>query len=120
MTPERIEITRKVADELAREIHANNDQNLYRQLMGLSREANNYNNFRTILIRAIRKRLHRTNHLMLGLDDYVSLFEQDESIPKSDWKLVRDLIRIRVMEQLYQANFFAATPEILEEEAPEE
>ncbi|SHK76573.1 hypothetical protein [Rhodothermus profundi] len=119
MTPERIETIRRLADELAHEIHANNDRRLYRQLMGLVSGMNSYGAFRALLIRAIRERLRRTNQLLLSFDDYLLLFEEGEGFPRADWRLVRDLVRIRVLEQLHRAGFFAEAPELLEE-VPEE
>ncbi len=120
MTPERIETIRRLADELAQEIHVNNDRRLYRQLMGLASGMDTYHAFRTLLIRAIRERLRRTNQLLLTFDDYLLLFEEGEGFPRADWRLVRDLVRIRVLEQLHQAGFFAEAPELLEESPEEE
>ncbi len=120
MTPERIETIRRLADELAHEIHANNDRRLYRQLMGLVSGTDAYSAFRALLIRAIRERLRRTNQLLLTFDDYLLLFEEGEGFPRADWRLVRDLVRIRVLEQLHQAGFFAEAPELLEEIPDEE
>ncbi len=120
MTPERIETIRRLADELAHEIHANNDRRLYRQLMGLVSGIDAYSAFRALLIRAIRERLRRTNQLLLTFDDYLLLFEEGEGFPRADWRLVRDLVRIRVLEQLHQAGFFAEAPELLEEIPDEE
>jgi len=120
MTPERIETIRRLADELAHEIQANNDRRLYRQLMGLVSGTDAYGAFRALLIRAIRERLRRTNQLLLTFDDYLLLFEEGEGFPRTDWRLVRDLVRIRVLEQLHQAGFFAEAPELLEEEIPDE
>ena len=120
MTSERIETIRRLADELAHEIYTNNDRRLYRQLMGLASGMDSYGAFRALLIRAIRERLRRTNQLLLTFDDYLLLFEEGEGFPRADWRLVRDLVRIRVLEQLHQAGFFAQAPELLEETPEEE
>lgn len=116
MKKERIETIRRLADELADEINANRDKRLFKQLMGLISGSDNYGIFRTILIRAIRNRLKRTEELLLTLDDYVLLFEESEGFPHIDWRLVRDLVRIAVLEKLYSAGFFQTAPEFLEDE----
>ncbi len=115
MTQDRIETIRQLAGELAHEIHTNNDRRLYRQLIGLVSGTDGYSAFRALLIRAIRERLRRTNQLLLTFDDYLLLFEEGEGFPRADWRLVRDLVRIRVLEQLHQAGFFAEAPDLLEE-----
>lgn len=120
MTPERIEALRRLADELAYEIHQNNDRKLYRQLMGLTSGQDPYSAFRALLIRAMQERLRRINQLLLTLDDYLLLFEEAEEFPRADWRLVRDLVRIRVLEQLYHAGFFEQASELLEENIPED
>ncbi|CAM3367607.1 hypothetical protein [Rhodothermus bifroesti] len=116
MHTDRIQMIRRLADELAREIHEQNDRRLYRQLMGLASGTDAYRAFRALLLRALRERLRRENQLLFTLEDYLLLFEEAEGFPSSDWRLVRDLIRIRVLEELYHRGFFQQAPELLEEE----
>lgn len=62
---DRIQMIRRLADELAREIHEQNDRWLYRQLMGLASGTDAYRAFRALLLRALRERLRRENQLFL-------------------------------------------------------
>jgi CRISPR-associated protein Cst1 len=120
MTQERIEKIRTLADELAEEIKVNNDKPLYRQLMGIAGGRDAYAAFRQLLIRATRERLRRDGELLLTLDDYLKVFEEGEEFPHTDWRLARDLIRLRSLEKLYALGYFEQAPELLEEAVEEE
>jgi len=47
------------------------------------------------------------------------VFEEGDEIARSDWQLARDLILIRMIEQLYQKGWLGAHPDAIPIEAEE-
>jgi CRISPR-associated protein Cst1 len=120
MDKERVEKIRMVADELAREIEGNNDKRLYRQLMGVEGGKDQYAALRQLLIRATRERLRRGGDLLVSMDDFLRIFEEAEEYPRADWRLARDLLRLRCLEELHRKGYFIDAPELLVEESEAE
>ena len=52
--------------------------------------------------------------MLFALDDYVEVFEAEDNSGAANWSLVRDLICIRLVEQLHKSGWL--TPEKLKEE----
>ncbi len=115
MDRNRIEKIRTLADELASEIHDNQDKQLFRRLMGLESNARSYSALRTLLIKAAREKVKRCQHLLFTLDDYLTIFEQAEEYPHADWRYARDLIRVRCLETLHSKNYFGENSELLQD-----
>ncbi|MCA9996443.1 MAG: hypothetical protein KDE56_11880, partial [Anaerolineales bacterium] len=44
----------------------------------------------------------------LTLDSYISIFEDGEELSSRDWRLARDLVLIRLVEQLYKNGWLSA------------
>ena len=61
---------------------------------------------RNALTKAQRNRAREHDELLFGLDEYLEVFIADDAVGKADWSLIRDLISIRLVEQLYQKGFF--------------
>jgi len=116
MHKDRIEVLKHLADELASEIKENNDVPLYRDLMGKTKKGS-YAAFSQLLARALRKRLERTNKLMFTSDQYLLALQEGDEIPRADWLLARDLVRVRCLEKLHELGFdFGNAPKVEEEE----
>ncbi len=95
----RIEAIKQFADKLANWIKEKRDRNLYRALAYDSPWE-----LRQRLLRAQR------DGLPLGLDEYAAVWLQEDD-SRADESLVRDLVCIRVVEQLYQLKYFESHPE---------
>jgi CRISPR-associated protein Cst1 len=110
MQQERITAIKQFADQLAEHIRSRNDGAFFRDLVYLRRASE----FRNALAKAQRNEARANGALLFGLDEYLSVFEADDAIGRLDWSLVRDLISIRVVEQLQKNGWL--TKETLGEE----
>ena len=115
MDQNRIEAIRRCGDRLAEAIEADSDRGLLRDLYG----AKHYNHLRNVLIKASRTRLRADSPPVVTFDDFITIFEDGEDLPRVDWWLARDLLYIRVLDVLYEAGWFrknaAVATEVLEE-----
>jgi hypothetical protein len=110
MEQQRIDAIRTFADGLAQHIKARNDRRLFVAIDRAERPSD----LRNALTKAQRNEAKANNQLLFGLDDYLAVFEADDSIGRVEWKLIRDLISIRLVEQLHKASFL--DEELLAEE----
>ena len=112
MEQQRIESIRTFADGLAEHIKTRNDKKLFGDVVRADRAWE----FRNALTKAQRNEANANGRLLFGLDEYLAVFEADDSIGRTDWSLIRDLISIRLVEQLHKSGFL--TKEMLSDEAP--
>jgi len=116
MEAHRIETIRRVADRLAESISASNDRQLFRGLWMSGR----YGELRRVLVVVNTRRACRGQEPLLTFDDFVTVFEFGEDSQRPDWGLARDLVLIRVIEQLHQQGWFRTHADVIgEEEIPE-
>lgn len=119
MEEKRIQAIRELGDALAQFIVDRNDRGLFNAFW----MARNYGELRAALIRASSAEVRAGRKPLVTLDSFLSIFEQAEGIPNHDWRLGRDLVLIRLLEQLYQKGWMQAhaaeLPEALEEEIAE-
>lgn len=117
MEASRIDTIRRVADQLASDIATSNDRPLFRGLW-MSRR---YGDLRRVLVQANTRRAQSGKGLLLTFDDFVTVFEFGEDSQRPDWGLARDLVLIRVIEQLHQQGWFKTHADVIgEEEIPTE
>ena len=115
MEKERIEEIRKMGDKLANYVSSENDRRFFRDFF---HQQNPYN-IRTLLIRANLAHVRRGNPPILELDPYIEVFEEAYGSEKPDWWLARDLVFIRMVEQLHQKGWLVKNPDLVEETAQE-
>lgn len=111
MDKERIENIRKMGDALAGYVKSQNDRRFFRNFYVLNR----YDLIRNELIKANTEHTRRGNLPFLTLDGYISVFEEGEELARVDWKLARDLVLIRMVEQLHVNGWLGANQELLAE-----
>lgn len=117
MDKSRIDAIRNLGDRIAEHVASDNDRRLFQ---GLYR-ANQYRILRSMLIKASNDRLRKGNAPLIGFDEFLTVFEDGEEVARADWALARDLVLIRVIEQLHQREWFGRQPDVLEEiGAPED
>ncbi|NPA06349.1 MAG: type I-B CRISPR-associated protein Cas8b1/Cst1 [Chloroflexi bacterium] len=109
MDQERIEHIRALGDALAEYIIRHNDARFLHQLL-LSRA---YAPLRMLLLRASYREIRRGRPPLVTLERFLAVFEQDEGIPRSDWRLGRDLVFIRLFEQLHANGWLQQHLEVL-------
>ena len=109
---------RDFADKLAQYIEGRNDQQLFRNVVYCERPWQ----LRNALAKAQRNEARERNQLLFSLDDYLGVFEADDAVGRGDWSLVRDLVSIRLVEQLFNKGFFQKEEnrDLLESQTDEE
>jgi CRISPR-associated protein Cst1 len=120
MEKDRIEQLRILGDRLADHIQQQGDRKLLRTLY----QERRYPVFRMALLRAMNdySRLAPAgSEPLLSFDGYVKIFEEGEEFERIDWNLARDLLLIRIFEQLHQHGYLSqVSPELQETEEAED
>ena len=115
MEKERIEEIRKMGDQLASYVSSQNDRRFFREFFHRRRPSD----VRTLLIRANLDHVRRGNPPIITLDPYIEVFEEGYGLEKPDWWLARDLVFIRMVEQLHEQGWLGKNPDLVEETAQE-
>lgn len=97
MEENRIASIRSLGDQLAAYILQTNDRSFFNTFW----MARNYAQVRAALIRASQREVRSARPPLISLDQFLAVFEQYEGSPNGDWRLGRDLVLIRMLEQLY-------------------
>ncbi len=97
MDSERIENIRRLGDMLAEYVEETDDKRFFRSFFVEQRA----NNFRTILLKANLARAKSGKPPLFGYDAYINVFYDGEEVLRPDWRLIRDLLFIRMVERLY-------------------
>mgnify|MGYP001409817466 CR=1 FL=1 len=97
MEKEKIEQIRKMGDALAKYVSNENDRRFFATFFKESR----YDYLRNALIKANLAYVKQGNSPFLELDPYIAVFEDGEEMAGREWKLARDLVLIRMIEQLH-------------------
>lgn len=116
MDQTRIEHIRRLGDGLATYVHAENDRRFFRAFFGEM----NYSLFRNRLIKADAEWVKRGNPPLITFEQFIEVFEEGDEIARRDWRLARDLVLIRMIEQLHANGWLAQNRDALPEEAPAE
>ncbi len=98
MDPTRIQHIRDLGDRLADYIIHQNDRRFFFNFY----TARSYAQMRGALIKASQAEIKAGRPPLITLDAFLAIFEETEGIPYEDWRLGRDLVLIRMFEQLYQ------------------
>jgi CRISPR-associated protein Cst1 len=112
----REEAIRTLGDRIATHIAEENDRRFFQ---GLYR-ANQYRVLRNLLIKASNTRLRRAQPPLIGFDEFLTVFEEGEEAARVDWALARDLVLIRVIEDLHRQEWFGRQPDVLDTLAAED
>jgi CRISPR-associated protein Cst1 len=110
MDRERIEAVKTFADRLAQHIVSRNDKRLFNTIVRAERAFE----FRNALTKAQRNEASANDRLLFGLDEYIAVFEADDAVGRLEWNLIRDLISIRLVEQIQKSGFLSK--EMLQDE----
>jgi len=107
MEKERIEAIRELGDRLAD--YTARDQ----RILGRIHSARKYGVLRELLLRADLELAKTQESPLLSFDGFLIAFDEAGEMAHGDWSLARDLVLIRMIEQLHKKN--AITPEVLKE-----
>lgn len=109
MEKERIEEVRKLGDKLAVYVKEQDDKRFFLNFYKVQR----YDDFRTLLMRANNRYVRAGKAPLVEFDPYLIVFEEGDGVMRLDWKLARDLVLIRMIEQLYEGRWFSNNPDAL-------
>lgn len=120
MEKDRIDQLRILGDRLADYIQQQDDRKLLRTLY----QERRYHIFRMALLRAMNdysRRASAGSEPLVSFDGYVKIFEEGDEFERIDWNLARDLLLIRIFEQLHRRGYLSqVSPEIQENDEAEE
>ncbi len=116
MDKERIEQIRDLGDRLAEYVEGQNDRRFFRDFFTLQR----YDYLRNILIKANLAHVKNGHPPLITLDPYVSVFEEGDEVARTDWRLARDLVLIRMVERLYDLGWLGSNPDVISDAVEEE
>jgi CRISPR-associated protein Cst1 len=116
MEKTRIEAIRTLGDRIAEYVALDNDRRFFQ---GLYR-ADRYIVLRGLLIKASNARLKKGQSPLVTFEEFLRVFEEGEELARVDWALARDLVLIRVIEELHKKEWFGKQPDVLEELDTEE
>lgn len=109
MNKERIRQVRELGDKLAVYVDAQNEKRFFRNFF----VEQNYGNFRSNLIKANINYIKKGNPPLITLDPYIEIFEDGEEIERSNWRLARDLVLIRMIEELYNRGWLGKNQDVI-------
>lgn len=109
METEKIEQIRQLGDALADYIKSQNDKRFFRTFY----IENRYGYLRNSLIKANTTYVRSGHAPFLTLDNYISVFEDGEELASKDWRLARDLVLIRMVEQLYKNGWLGSNEDAI-------
>lgn len=113
MEAERREAIKKLGDRLSSYVQETNAKRFF----GNFYRSDKYGELRGLLIKASNDEVRRGKSPIVGFDEFVTIFEDGEELPRIDWRLARDLVLIRMIEQLRE--WLSKNKEALPEDAPE-
>lgn len=114
MEASRIQKIRELGDTLAEYVYGENDRRFFQTFL----TARNYNVLRETLIRVSFARIKKKQPPLITFDPYIEIFEYGEGLPDVNWRLIRDLILIRMIERLYELGWIQENAQEIPE--PEE
>ncbi len=94
----RINRIREIGDNLADYVNEENEKKFFSKFYGESR----YDVVRNSLIRVNHDRLRKGKPPIIKFDPFVEVFEEQDENGRSNWRLARDLILIRMIERLFE------------------
>ncbi len=116
MEKSRVEHIRVLGDRLADYVSSENDRKFFRRFF----EEQQYNLFRNAIIKADTAAVRHGNPPLISFDQFIEIFEDGDEIARSDWRLARDLVLIRMIEQLYTTGWLATNVDALPDASSEE
>jgi CRISPR-associated protein Cst1 len=110
MTTTRIDRIREMGEQLAQYVHDENDTRFFQRFYS---EQRRYDLIRNELIRVNNERLKRKQPPLVRFEPYVEVFEDVDDRGRTDWRLARDLVLIRMIEKLYELRWIEQHPDAI-------
>ncbi len=106
----RINAIRELGDKLAEYVRTQ-DARLFSKIFNARR----YKDLSLELLKANKATVQAGKSPLFSFDQFVDIFEESEEMPRADWSLARDLVLVRMIEQLHAADWWAVHKPELEE-----
>ena len=116
MDQHRIEQIREMADGLADYISNQNDRQFFRTFY-MSRD---YIALRAALLKANRAHVRNGKSPIVQFEPYIEVFEDGAELGRTDWRLARDLVEIRMVEKLHANGWLGQNVDTIQEPTDEE
>jgi CRISPR-associated protein Cst1 len=116
MEQSRIQAIRTLADRLAGAVKDENDRRLFRRIYTARKPFE----VRQLLIHMGMRRLKKGLEPAVRFDEFLEIFEEGDELARADFGLAWDLTRVRVIETLFDVQWFDTNKEALEEITEEE
>lgn len=107
----RINHIREIGDQLAEYVNEENDKKFFSAFYSEYR----YDAIRNALIRVNHSRLKQNKPPIIKFESFIEVFEEVDDKGRSDWRLARDLVLIRMIERLYELKWIEKHAEDLAE-----
>jgi len=111
MKGSRINHIREIGDQLAEYVNEENDKKFFSTFYSEYR----YGAIRNALIRVNHSRLKQGKPPIIKFEPFIEVFEEVDDKGRSDWRLARDLVLIRMIERLYELKWIEKHTEDLAE-----
>lgn len=98
MEKARVDVLRKLGERFAGYVVEQNDRRFFDRLW---RESERYYQLRNHILRASHAQVKRGEAPLISFDEFLLAFEEGEEIARADWSLARDLLLIRMMDELH-------------------
>jgi CRISPR-associated protein Cst1 len=96
MDKSRINAIATVGDRIAAYIMQENEKQLFRSLL----TERTYRNLRWRLVKAKLASVKQQGEPLITFDEFVKIFEESEDVARVDWNLARDLLLIKIIDEL--------------------
>lgn len=115
MNSKRIEEIRRLGDRLADFVADEDDKRFFQTFFSVT----SYDYLRNALIKANHYQVRRGKPPLITLDPFIEIFEDGDEIASPTWKLSRDLVLIRMVEQLHSRGWLAKNREAIPDTSDE-
>lgn len=115
MDKEKIEKIKELGSRLALYVLEENDRQFFTSFFH-----HRYDRFRSNLIKANLSQVKRGKEPLITLDPYITIFEDGSEVASPDWRLSRDLVLIKMIEELHNKGWLTTNAEAIPEVRPEE
>ncbi|MCZ2126147.1 MAG: hypothetical protein LC099_00040 [Anaerolineales bacterium] len=112
MKQSRIESIKEMGERLAQYVHDENDTRFFERFYS---EQRNYSLIRNELIRVNKALLKRDQPPLVKFEPYMEVFEDVDERGRTDWRLARDLVLIRMIERLYELKWIQEHIDVMPE-----
>ncbi|MBF6595077.1 MAG: type I-B CRISPR-associated protein Cas8b1/Cst1 [Thermaceae bacterium] len=116
MEQSRIQAIRILADRLAGAVKDDNDRRLFQRVYTARKPFE----VRQLLIQMGMRRLKKGLEPAVRFDEFLGIFEEGDELARADFGLAWDLTRMRVIETLFDSQWFNGNEKALEEIKDEE